>query len=285
MSSDVSAITIKPLTPHLGVEIEGVNISKDMSDDVFKFLYQAYLDHSVLVFRNQSFDHEDYVAFGRRFGELAVHHLVEHTLPDYPAIRVLSNVKEGGRLIGADRAGLYWHSDLSYEKAPAKATMLYGIECPPVGGDTLYTNMYAAYDALSEDMKARLQGLRAVHDRHFRYHEMYPERPRLTQEQLAAVPPVDHPIVRTHPETGRKALFVYETSVSKILNMDDSEARDLLVELERFCTQPNFVYRHKWKAGDLALSDERCSMHCATGYDNKYRRILHRLQVRGEVPN
>lgn len=278
------AITFEALTPGLGAEIRGVDVSQSLSDAVFSKVLDILHDRCVIVFRGQKLKPQQLATFSARFGELDVHHMIEHTLPDLPTVRVLSNVVKDGRAIGIARGGMHWHSDLSYKAKPALGTLLYGIECPPEGADTLFANMYAAYDSLPQQTKEKLRGLRGVHDRNYRYRELYPNRPPLTPEQIAKIPPVEHPLVRAHPVTRRHALFVAKDIVSGVIGMDVDEGRHLVAELEQFATQPEFVYAHKWRAGDLVVWDNRCLLHRATPYDNRYQRTLWRTQVKGDEP-
>ncbi len=279
-----AAVTFDALTPGLGAEIRGVDVSRPLSDAVFSKVLDILHERCVIVFRDQKIAPQQLAAFSGRFGELDVHHMTEHTLPDLPTIRVLSNVVKDGRAIGIARGGIHWHSDLSYKARPALGTLLYGIECPPEGADTLFANMYAAYDSLPQQTKEKLCGLRAVHDRNYRYRELYPNRPPLTPEQIAKILPVEHPVVRVHPVTRRNALFIAKDIVSRIAGMDVDEGRRLIAELEQFATQSKFVYAHKWRAGDLVVWDNRCLLHRATPYDNRYQRTLWRTQVKGDEP-
>lgn len=281
-SSD--AITFNALTPGLGAEIHGADVSQPLADAAFSKLLDILHDRCVLVFRTQKLGPQQLAAFSARFGELDVHHMVEHTLPGLPTVRVLSNVVKDGRAIGIARGGMHWHSDLSYKPKPAMGTLLYGIECPPEGADTLFADMYAAYDALPLQTKEKLHGLRVVHDRNYHYRELYPNRPPLTPEQVAKVPPAEHPAVRVHPVTRRRALFIAKDIVSHAVGMDVDEGRHLMEELEQFATQPKFVYAHKWRAGDLVVWDNRCLLHRATPYDNRYHRTLWRTQIKGDEP-
>ena len=166
------SIHVVPLGPGIGAEVTGVDLSTPLSDATFAAVLDAFHQHAVIVLRGQTLSPRDLVAFSRRFGALDIHHLTEHTLPAHPEVRVLSNVKKDGRPIGAAKAGRHWHSDLSYKKEPASATLLYGVETPPEGADTLFANMYAAYEALSDDIERKVTGKTAVHDRNFRYSEM-----------------------------------------------------------------------------------------------------------------
>lgn len=283
-NSGVDAIAAIPMTGHLGAEIRGVELSSSLDEVVFARVLDFLHRHCVIFFRDQKLTPEQLAAFSARFGELDVHHMTEHTFPHLPQVRVLSNVKKDGRMIGITKGGMHWHSDLSYKPRPALATLLYAVECPPQGADTQFASMYEAYSALPETTRSRVRGLRAVHDRNYRYSALYPSRPPLTPEQIAKVPPVEHPLVRIHPATGRPALFVARDVVSHIIGMDQAGGRALIEELEAFSTQSRFIYSHKWRAGDVLVWDNRCTLHRATPYDPAYRRTLYRTQVKGDAP-
>jgi taurine dioxygenase len=279
-----AGLVVKPSASCLGAEIAGVDLSQPLSDEVFGRILDVFHQYSVICFRDQKLTPEQLAAFSARFGELDVHHMTEHTLPHLPQVRILSNAVKEGRAVGITRGGMHWHSDLSYKKQPALATLLYGLECPPEGADTQFASMYEAYDALAPEIREKLKGRRAVHDRNFRYSQLYPDRPPLSAEQIAKVPPVEHPVVRIHPVTKRPSLYIAKDVVSKIVGMPEDEGRRFIDELEEFATQPRFVYSHKWQPNDLIVWDNRCSLHRATPYDNNYRRTLQRTQVKGEAP-
>lgn len=283
MTTDCTVACV-PAHADLAAEVRGVDLSAPLSPATWEAILAAFHRFSVIFFRGQRLSPRALADFAARFGPLDVHHMTEHVLPDIPQVRVLSNAKKEGRAVGITRGGMHWHSDLSYKPVPAAATLLYGIECPPEGADTQFVSMCAAYDALPEATRARIAGLQAVHDRNFRYAALYPNRAPLTPEQVAKVPPSTHPLVRVHPVTGRKALFLAKDVVSHIVGLPADESRALIDELEAFATQPRFVYSHRWQAGDLIVWDNRSTLHRATPYDNRHTRTLHRVQVRGEVP-
>lgn len=277
-------LEIVPLAPRFGAEIRGVDLSLALRRGVIRALIEAFEKYEVVLFREQDLTPGQLVKFSGNFGELDVHHMAEHTFPEFPEVRVLSNVRQDGQLVGVNRGGRHWHSDLSYKPYPGIATFLYGVSCPPTGGDTLFASMTAAWEALPEEMKKRLRGKKAVHDRNFRYSALYPDRPALTPEQVAKVPPVEQPLIRRHPATGRPSLFVCKDVVSNITGMDAESGRRLIDELEEFVTRAEFVYAHEWKAGDLVVWDNRSTMHKATWYDeSKYSRVMYRTQTKGEA--
>ncbi len=186
--------------------------------------------------------------------------------------------------MGAYNSGMVWHTDQSFKERPMLATFLLGDVCPPEGADTQFANMTAAYAALPSAMKKQIDGLVAIHDRNFSYAQRYPERPPLTPEQRREVPPVAHPIVRQHPETGRPGLYLALSDIRDIEGMERERALRLVRDLVDFATRDAFVYSHKWRSGDLVVWDNRCTMHRATPFDQKYRRYMRRTQVRGDRP-
>ncbi|MEL0107328.1 MAG: TauD/TfdA dioxygenase family protein [Rhodospirillales bacterium] len=284
MKSAVS-LDISPLTPTFGAEISGVDLSQPISDQLAAAIVDAFHQYSALVFRGQDMTPAEFSRFSSIFGELDVHHLAEHTFPDHPEVRVLSNMKKDNKHVGQFRGGHFWHTDISYKKKVALATILHGKICPPVGADSLVADMYAAYESMPESLKKKLEGKMAIHDRNFRYEFLYPERPPLTPEQISHVPPVEHPCIIAHPETGRKAVYIVEHFVSRIGDLDEDESQELVKEVIQFVTQPQFVYAHKWQVGDVAMWDDRCTLHSATSYEyDKYDRLLYRTQIKGGEP-
>ncbi len=272
----------------LGGEIVGLDLSQPLSEAAFAEIRRAFLDAQVLVFRNQhSLTPEQHIAFSRRFGELQIHVLKEFHLPGHPEILVVSNVVEDGRRIGLGDAGRYWHSDLSYKEEPSLGSLLHAQELPRIEGDTIFADMYAAYETLPREIKQRIAGRRAVHSYTLKYDALRAKsnaRNALTPEQLAQVQPVSHPIVRTHPETGRKALFVSEGFAASIEGLSEGESEEILKFLFSHSTQPQFLYRHQWQAGDLVFWDNRAVIHLAVGCPPEERRTLYRTTVKGDRP-
>jgi taurine dioxygenase len=202
-----------------------------------------------------------------------------------PEILALNNRGEQGTK-PLMNGGAYWHSDISYKPTPPMGSLLHAIEVPPEGGDTLFADMCGAYEALDGETRALVEGLRAVHSYAGRYERMAagdPGRPKLTPEQLAEIPEVSHPVVRTHPQSGRKALFVNEGFTLRIEGMQEAASAALLEKLYAHCTEERFVYRHRWHADDLVFWDNRTTMHCATPYDLRHARNMHRTTLRGEA--
>lgn len=283
LASDVG-LAMRPLSPVMGAEIAGIDLSQPLDDAVFAAIRTAFHRHMLLSFPDQSLSQAAQVAFSRRFGALQVHVLDQYRSPAHPEIYVLSNVNAAGETTGThpDKGTLVWHSDLSFQRRPALATILHGLEVPRAGGDTMFADMAAAYDALPEATKARIGGLRALHD--LDWSRRRAGEPPMTEAQRKAAPPVDHPLVRTHPESGRKCLY-FSHHAMRVLGLPETESTALLEALMAHATQPRFVYAHRWRKGEVVMWDNRCTMHRATGYDPKgERRVIHRTVVLGDVP-
>ena len=282
----------------IGARVEGVDLAA-LDDELFGEIHRKFLDHSVLVFPDQKLSPAEMVEFSRRFGKLIVHPLVEYNHPDQEEIFVLSNVVVDGKPKGLDDGGSYWHSDYSYKAVPALATILYGVEIPERGGDTLFVDMYRAYETLGHDTKTEIEGLKARHwltlggaDTALEFLPPGVAKPanserkaRLDPEFVAANPPTGHPIVRVHPETGRKALFVHPSYTHEVVGMSDTDGKSLLRRLFAHSTQPEFQIRHRWSANDLVVWDNRCTMHAATtsGLPKTERRTVYRTSVDAPV--
>jgi taurine dioxygenase len=272
-----------PLSDKLGVEIRGVDIAT-IGDATFQEVKAIFDEHGVVLLRDQTLTPSQLRHFGSLFGPLETHTLLQYTLPEHPEIYVLSNLEENGKPLGAHNEGIGWHTDLSYKERPVMATMLYGIMCPPEGGDTLFADMSAAYDALPQHKKDQLDGLRIHHSYH-RFMAARSDRAPLTEEQKAKTPDVLHPLVRTHPATGRKSLFIGTGTVFGIEGMPDPEGKALVDELVEYATSEPFVLAHKWRVGDVVMWDNRRTLHTGTLFDDtKYNRHVHRLMVQGDVP-
>ncbi|MDN3918698.1 TauD/TfdA dioxygenase family protein [Roseateles violae] len=279
---------IRPFAGPLGAEVVGLDLARPVSAADFARLHRAHLEHHVLVFRSQALTPAEQVAFSRRWGPLQIHVLKQFLLPQQPEVLVVSNVRDAqGRPLGLGDAGHYWHSDLSYKELPSLGSMLLAIELPQEGGDTLFANQHLAWQRLPASIQRKIEGLQAEHSYLARYEELRkrnPWRPALTAEQIAAVQPVVQPVVRRHPENGRRALFVSEHFTTRIVGLPEDESRDLLAQLFAHSTQPDFVYRHRWQAGDLVFWDNRSVVHLASGCPDDQRRLLHRTTIEGDRP-
>ena len=293
-------ITVKRIGKHLGAEISGVDLSKPVDDATFEEIRKAFFDNEVVFFRNQKITPAQQVEFTRRFGTLEVHVRKESRLAGHPEILIVSNVlDEKGNAIGAQDAGRFWHSDLSYKKEPSMLSALYAVEVPVkdgrVLGDTAFASTTAAYEALPEETKKRIARLKNVHSyRYYRSKNMQAQKEEqargervvqehvLTEEQLASVPDVEVPIVRTHPVTGRKGLFINEAHSPNIVGLPKEESDKLLNELCQQVIRPEFQYTHHWQPGDLLIWDNAAVQHKAKfDYDLPLRRVMYRTTVRG----
>jgi taurine dioxygenase len=293
-------ITVTKIGKHLGAQISGVDLSKTLDDDTFAQLAKAFFDNEVVFLRNQKIMPEHQVAFTRRFGTLEQHVRKESRLEAHPEILIVSNVlDEQGNAIGTQDAGRFWHSDLSYKKEPSMLSALYAREVPVkdgrVLGNTSFASTTAAYEALPHETKRRVFGLKNVHSyRYYRTKNIEAQKQEqarggrviqehvLTEEQLKSVPDVETPVVRTHPVTKRKGLFVNEAHTSHIVGLSGEESEKLLSELYQHITKPEFIYTHQWQAGDLLLWDNCAVQHKATfDYDLPLRRLMYRTTVRG----
>jgi taurine dioxygenase len=279
--------SIRPLGESFAAEVVGLDIGQPLSNEDFARIRQAHLTHHVLVFRDQCITPDRQVAFSRRFGPLQVHVQRKFQLAGHPEVLIVSNIKDKGEPIGLGDAGHFWHSDLSYKERPSLGSLLHAQILPAEGGDTLFADQHAAYDALPAALKATIADLRAEHSYLAKYEELRarsPWRPALTQAQLDEVRPVVHPVVRTHPETGRKALFVSEHFTTRITDLPDEESRALLAQLFAHSTRAEFTYRHAWRPGDLVFWDNRSVLHLAAGTPDHLPRKLYRTTIEGDRP-
>lgn len=274
-----------PLTRNIGCRVEGIDIAAPMSDAVFADLRRALAEHTVLVLPDQALTPEQHIAFSRRFGPLEDHVLSDFCLDGHPEIFVVSNIVENGRHVGAYGGSKRYHSDLSYMEKPSLGSLFYCLECPTGSGQTAFASLAAAFEALPPEMQARLLGLNGVHDYVWNYARAHTARPPLSDAQKAQTPPVVHPAVRSHPETGRKSLFISEVFTRTFEGEDEEESRKLIAELMAFAERPEFVYVHEWTPGDLLIWDNRSSVHKAMPFDEKNaRRRMHRTTVQGDRP-
>ena len=278
------ALDTRKLKNNFGAEILGVDLAT-ASDDVLAAVVAEFNLHGALLVRGQTMDADALVRFASAFGEPENHTLTEYTMPTHPFVYRLSNRILNGKPIGIHNDGVGWHTDYSYKQNPVMCTMLFGVECPPEGADTLVADMVAAYDALSPERKAELDPLTVHHSYQYFMETRDFNRRTLTPQQLLESPDVMHPLIRTHPTNGRKALWPSSGTVKGIPGMEHAAALALVDELVAYGTQEQFVYRHKWQEGDLLVWDNRCTMHTGTLFDDKkYIREMHRLWVKGDKP-
>lgn len=280
-------VEIRAFEGPLGAEVIGLDLTQPLADDDFSRIHRAHLDHHVLVFRDQRITPAQQIAFSRRFGPLQIHVLHQFALPAHPEVLIVSNIVESGKPIGLGDAGHFWHSDLSYKEKPSLGSLLHAQVLPSEGGDTLFANMHLAWDTLPAHLRRAVEGLRAEHTYLARYAELQsrnPWRPNLSAEQIAQVKPVVHPVVRTHPETGRKALFVSEHFTTRIVDIPENESRALLDELFAHSVRAEHLYRHQWRDHDLVFLDNRSLMHLAAGTPDHLHRKLYRTTIEGDAP-
>ena len=272
----------------LGAQITGLDLSKTLDDATFRTIEEVLHDRGVIVFRDQRLTEEEHIAFSRRFGALEIHVASQYLKPGYPEILIVSNIIENGRQIGLADAGQYWHSDLSYVAIPSRCSLLYALEVPArdgvVLGETMFASAAWAYDTLPESMRTRLNGLTAIHryaDR-YRMQQAAGGRAPLSEEQLKKVPDVGHPVIRPHPLTGRKVLFVNEGLTAFIEGIREDESAAVLQELYRHITRPEGLYQHNWRVGDLLMWDNCLTQHRAVrNYELPLRRRMQRTTVAG----
>ncbi len=263
---------IREAAARMGAEISAVDIRR-MDDATFGAMYQAFIDKGVLVVRGQQLEIPDWLAFCRRFGRLRPHINKSRRHPDYPDLLMLDNLASDGKLADPRmvKGGAVWHSDLGYEKEPAKATGLYAIHLPSTGGDTLFKNMYLAYEELPGHLRRRIEGRQAL----FNYGGRTKKNLHLLEKSEHDRPPAVHNLVRVHPETGRKALYPSPNQILGIVGMSADESALLLDELLGYVTESDVDYRHQWQYGDVVIWDNRCVLHRATGDYPVHERRLH----------
>lgn len=279
-----AALKFTSLSRHIGCEVEGIDLRQPIEPQAAKAIYRAFLDHAVLLFRDQDLTQEDLIRVTGIFGEFAPLGRPRHTLPSgfskiLPNIMLISNIRENGKPIGALPDGeMFFHSDLCYTEHPVVGTMLYSLEVPREGGDTLFADMYAAYDALPAALKARIDGLRATN----RYEIGYDVTIRRGRAPADA-PAWTHPMVRVNPQTGRKALYVNRLMTHDIEGMAQDEAEALLDLLYDHQEQRQFIYEHRWRPGDVILWDNRCTLHARTDFSPGERRLLKRITIARDI--
>ena len=274
--------TLTRLSAHTGAEIKGIDLTKPVDGATRAALNQAFIDHHVLVFRDQKMTAQQLLDAVQLFGEVFPQHNARHKIPDCPLVHYISNqdtYEDGTRYI----PGEGYHTDHSNDPHPPKATVLHAVTLPEHGGDTQFVNMYRAYDELPETLRRRVENLKATHV--FQSRHSGRKLMKLADERKAIVPDaVTHPIVRAHTETGRKAIYINPIRIEGIVGMEEQDALKLLDELLAFATQEKFEYRHKWRNGDMVMWDNRCLLHKANGdYDMSQVRYLYRVMLKDEV--
>ena len=272
-----ATFALRPLSPALGVEIIGVDLSEEIDDYTFAQIQDAWHRNLVILLRGQELSEEDQVRFAEKFGPPAVIH-TKQFVRNHPAVMLISNIREDGKPIGALPDGeMHFHTDQCHREIPAKATLLYAIEIPSKGGNTLFSNAYTAYEMLPEEIKRSIAGRRALN-------AYDTDTPLRTANYDSTGTSYWHPVVRTHPATGRKALYVNRLMTREIEGMPREESDAILQKLFDHQEQPNFVYEHVWRPGDILMWDNRCTLHARTDFLARERRQLRRVTILGEKP-
>lgn len=282
-----ASMQVVPSGSAIGADILGADLSRGLDARTFQAVEAAFNERSVVCLRDQHLTEEQFIAFAKRFGEVEIIFLTHYAHPRYPEIMLVSNIQENGRNIGHVDAGRVWHTDMSYTATPPRATLLYAIDVPEedgrVLGDTLFASAVAAYDGLPEAMRRRLEGLQAVHrvsGRRKKTGTGREDNPLRDQQ-----PDVLHPVIRTHPVTGRKAIYVSEGECAGIVGMEDAEALPLLADLAQRVIRKDYQYRHRWRKGDVLIWDNPAVQHIALrDYEwPRHRRHMHRITVGGSA--
>ncbi len=281
------AIEIVPSGDALGAEVKGVDIASGLSDADIQQIKAAWREHLVVVIRDQAIDDPQLIAFTRRFGELdppGPNPYGGPIYPEHPELNIISNIVEGGRPIGNLGAGeAVWHADMTYLELPPMGAVLYAVELPPMGGDTQFANMYAAYDALREKTKREIEGLRAIHDAAHNSAGML-RKGYENIDDVRQTPGARHPLVRTDRESGRRCLFLGRRPHSYVVGLEVPESEALLDRLWAHATQDQFVTTHSWRVGDVLMWNNRAVLHRRDAFDAVARRRLHRAQLKGGGP-
>ena len=285
-TQSTTGLRIVPSGDALGADIEGVDLGQPFDAATLRQVRQAWLDHLVLRFRGQRMDDHQLMTFSRQFGELdrAPIGTVRDTWSPEAFVTVISNVLVDGKPLGG--LGAYeaeWHTDMSYNELPPTASVLYALEVPPAGGDTGFCNMYRAYETLPDALRRRLDGMTCVHDAS-RNSAGELRRGFADVADPRETPGARHPLVRTHPETGRKALFLGRRRNAYLVGLPLAESEALLDQLWAHATRPEFVWVQQWRAGDAVMWDNRCAMHRRDSFDEASRRVMHRTQLVGDRP-
>ena len=278
-------ISINPINTHFGAEITGLTMHATTAANWFPKLREAFTDYGLLVIRGNDISMADQVELGRSFGDVQLHEMDQYRRADYPEIYFLSNLDEHGKPMGKhpDQGTLYWHTDGSWRDRTGLATIMVADEVPQKGGETHFCCMEAAYAGLDNETKAALSKLKAIHSLDFSRNRRHSHEP-LTEEQKAKVPPASHPLVRTHPETGRKSLFLGDHAEC-IEGWDYSRGRSFIDRINSTATSPQFCYIHAYERGDIVIWDNRRLLHKAAKYDTaKEKRVMRRTTVLGDVP-
>ena len=286
MDTTMPRFQVQQIAETFGATVRGIDVSGDIPQPDFAAFLDLFHRYHVLVVPTDGVAPADLVAFSRRFGELEIHARVENTLKSNPEIFCVGNAEEPGQFKASFNTGVeQWHGDSSYREVPSDASLFLGVVCPPEGGDTWFADVVSAWRDLDEPTQQTIAHLRGVHDLHTlnefgRQHS--PWRPSLSAERRREFPPVSQPLVRVHPVTGERSLFICPAVISHIEGMSVGDSADLIGRLIAHATQEKYVYRHQWRAGDLVIWDNRCVLHTASLFDHtKYQRLMFRTTVAG----
>ena len=288
-TATASRLTVRPLSPALGAEVRGIDMREPLDDETRQQVLDAWMQHLVLVFPGQEISDEQHVAFTRCLGEPEVFHQNIIKSRSVREIFRVSNVNDDGALMPADHPTVRqlslaqsWHTDSSYLALPCVGSLLHGVEVSRSGGETQYTNMYKVYDAMPATLRERIAGRKARHN--FEHmHTLQPLEP-MTDAERAAVPPVWHPLVRVHPLTGARSLYISPIYNDGVEGLSPAAAQALIAELAEFASRPEFVYSHRWETDDVVMWDNRCTVHQVTAFDPGERRVMHRTTIVGTQP-
>lgn len=282
---------VSPLSDVLGGEVKNVDLRELIRNITPQALWEVLAEYGVLAFRDQALTATEFVEISRFLGELEFHVLDQYRMHDHPEVYVISNIVENGKPLGNPKEGFGWHTDLSYMKHPTAYTVLYGVEIPAQGADTLYCNTRMMLSKLPDNLRKRIEHVKGLHSYVYMrmgnaaYRSNNEVQVDLRKDQIARVPDVTHPLVRTHPVDGTKSVYLGGDCLADFVGMDSEEAAQLRSALFQFALRPEFQYAHKWRKNDVVIWDNRFTMHTATEYDRaRYRRLIWRTSVRGEVP-
>jgi alpha-ketoglutarate-dependent taurine dioxygenase len=289
IEATASRLTVRKLHPALGAEVRGIDMRQPLDADTFRELHDIWMEHLVLVFPDQHVTDAEHVAFTRYFGEPEIFHQKIIRSERVKEIFRVSNVDENNILMPPDHPvaqqvalAQFWHTDSSYRQIPCTGALLHGVEVSRTGGETQFTNMYLVYDSLPDPLKRQIEGRKAQHN--FGHMHTQAKLKPLTEEEKAAMPAVWQPMVRKHPVTGRKSLYISPIYNDAIEGMASQDARQLIAELTKIAADPRFVYTHRWETDDVLMWDNRCTMHQVTPFDPRERRVMHRTTITGQDP-
>lgn len=282
-------ITVTPLHPALGASIRGIDLREPMDPETFQEVHDAWMEHLVVVFPDQPITDEEHVAFTRHFGEPEIFHQKIIRSRAMKEIFRVSNVDDDNNLMPPSHPTVkqvslaqLWHTDSSYKEMPCVGSLLHGVEISRTGGETQFINMYMVFDELPDRLRQQVEGRRACHDFE-NLHRLSDLKP-LTEAERAAMPPAWQPMVRRHPVTGRKSLYISPIYNDAVEGLDTEAARRLIDDLTAFAAQPRFMYKHRWEPHDVLMWDNRCTVHAVTPHDPTERRVMHRTTISGDQP-